>query len=110
MLHAKQRGVPLHEALGGTADRVAVGADFGIQDSIDILLKKIQEAIDQGFPRIKLKFRPGWDLPMVDAVRSTFPDFTFHIDCNAAYSPADTDLFRDAGPLSPRDDRAAAGR
>jgi O-succinylbenzoate synthase len=31
---------------------------------------------------------------MVSAVRSTFPDFTFHIDCNAAYTPKDTDLFR----------------
>jgi O-succinylbenzoate synthase len=81
-------------ALGGTGDRVAVGADFGIQDSLDVLMRKIQEAIDQGFPRIKLKFRPGWDLDMVDAVRSTFPDFTFHIDCNAAYTLADADLFR----------------
>jgi len=93
-LEAKRRGVPLHRALGGTADRVAVGADFGIQDSLDILMEKIQEAIDQGFPRIKLKFRPGWDLFMVEAVRSSFPDFTFHVDCNAAYTPADTEIFR----------------
>jgi len=27
----------------------------------------------RGLPRIKLKFRPGWDLHMVEAVRSTFP-------------------------------------
>jgi o-succinylbenzoate synthase len=94
VLDAKRRGVPLHVALGGTRDRVAVGADFGVQDSVDILLEKIQGAIDQGFPRIKLKFRPGWDLSMVEAVRSTFPDFTFHIDCNAAYTPADTEIFR----------------
>ena len=94
VLDAKRRGVPLHVALGGVGDRVAVGADFGVQDSIDILLAKIQGAVDQGFPRIKLKFRPGWDLPMVDAVRSAFPRFTFHVDCNAAYTPADTDLFR----------------
>lgn len=94
LLDARRRGLPLHQALGGTRDRVAVGADFGVQDSVDILLQKIQGAIDQGFPRIKLKFRPGWDLPMVEAVRSTFPRFTFHIDCNAAYTPADTDLFR----------------
>ena len=53
-----------------------MGADFGVQDSIDTLLEKIQGAIDQGFPRIKLKFRPGWDLPMVEAVRSTFPRFS----------------------------------
>src|SRR6266542_3353906 len=94
VLDAKRRGIPLHAALGGKGDRVPVGADFGIQDSLDMLLEKIQGAIDRGFPRIKLKFRPGWDLDMVEAVRSTFPDFTFHVDCNAAYTPADTDLFR----------------
>jgi o-succinylbenzoate synthase len=94
VLDAKRRGLPLHVALGGTRDRVAVGADFGIQDSLDILLEKIQGAIDQGFPRIKLKFRPGWDLEVVKAVRATFPRFTFHIDCNAAYTLADADLFR----------------
>src|SRR5207247_8647667 len=44
--------------------------------------------------RIKLKFRPGWDLDMVAAVRSTFPNFTFHVDCNAAYRLADADLFK----------------
>jgi len=94
VLEARRQGVPLHVALGGHADRVAVGADFGVQDSIDVLLEKIQGAIDQGFPRIKLKFRPGWDLPMIEAVRSAFPRFTFHVDCNAAYTPADTELFR----------------
>jgi len=94
VLDAKRRGLPLHRALGGTAERVAVGADFGIQDSLDMLMAKIQGAIDAGFPRVKLKFRPGWDLPMVEAVRATFPDFTFHVDCNAAYTPADTELFR----------------
>jgi O-succinylbenzoate synthase len=94
VLEAKRQGVPLHVALGGKADTVAVGADFGVQDSLDVLMQKIQGAIDQGFPRIKLKFRPGWDLDMVAAVRSTFPKLTFHIDCNAAYTPADTELFR----------------
>jgi O-succinylbenzoate synthase len=94
VLEAKRQGVPLHVALGGKADTVAVGADFGVQDSLDTLMQKIQGAIDQGFPRIKLKFRPGWDLDMVAAVRSTFPNLMFHIDCNAAYTPADTDLFR----------------
>jgi len=94
ILDAKRRGLPLHVALGSTASTVAVGADFGVQDSLDILMEKIQGAIDQGFPRIKLKFRPGWDLPMIEAVRATFPRFTFHIDCNAAYTIADVDLFR----------------
>ena len=94
VLEAKRRGVPLHVALGGKGETVAVGADFGIQDSLDTLMARIQGAIDAGFPRIKLKFRPGWDLDMVAAVRATFPDFTFHVDCNAAYTLADAELFR----------------
>jgi len=51
VLDAKRRGLPLHRALGGTADRVAVGADFGIQDSLDLLMAKVQGAVDAGFPR-----------------------------------------------------------
>ena len=94
VLEARRRGVPLHEALGGKGDRVAVGADFGVQDSLDTLMKKIQGAVDAGFPRVKLKFRPGWDLDMVAAVRSTFPDLTFHVDCNAGYTLADAGLFK----------------
>ncbi|HEY7519294.1 MAG TPA: o-succinylbenzoate synthase [Methylomirabilota bacterium] len=94
VLEAKRQGVPLHVALGGKGETVAVGADFGVQDSLDALMAKIQGAIDQGFPRIKLKFRPGWDRAMVAAVRSTFPEFPFHVDCNAAYTLADAELFR----------------
>jgi len=94
VVDAKRQGVPLHVALGGKGDVVRVGADFGIQESLDVLMARIQSAIDAGFPRIKLKFRPGWDLDMVAAVRSTFPSFTFHVDCNAAYTLGDAALFR----------------
>ena len=94
VLDARRRGVPLHVALGGARDRVAVGADFGVQPSLDALMAKIQDAVDAGFPRVKLKFRPGWDVDMVAAVRSTFPDLTMHIDCNAAYTAADAGMFR----------------
>jgi o-succinylbenzoate synthase len=94
VLDAKRRGVPLHVALGGVGDDVAVGADFGVQESLDALIALVQGAIDAGFPRIKLKMRPGWDLAMVDAVRSTFPDFPFHVDANGAYTLADTPLFQ----------------
>jgi O-succinylbenzoate synthase len=94
VLEARRQGVPLHVALGGKGDTVAVGADFGVQDSLDTLMAKIQGAIHDGYPRIKLKFRPGWDFDMVAAVRSTFPTFTFHIDGNAAYSLADAERFR----------------
>ena len=59
VLLAKREGKPLHQLLGGKAHPVAVGADFGVEDSFEILLSQIQSAVDQGYPRVKLKFRPG---------------------------------------------------
>ncbi len=94
VLAAEQQQVPLHRLLGATRDAVDVGADFGVMDSIDELLPGIGQAVDAGFRRVKLKFRPGWDLPMLAAVRSEFPDHTFHIDCNSGYRIGDVDLFR----------------
>lgn len=94
VLKAKTEGKPLHQLLGGRSRPVAVGADFGVQDRIDTLLTKIQLAIDEGYPRVKLKFRLGWDLNVLKAVRNAFPDLTVHIDCNAAFTLKHMDLFK----------------
>ena len=93
-LRSRVAGVPLHRLLGARRDCVAVGDDFGVMDSVEELLESVGESVEAGFPRIKLKFRPGWDLPVVEAVRRQHPDQTFHIDCNAGYSLDDLDLFR----------------
>jgi O-succinylbenzoate synthase len=99
VLTAKQAGKPLHQLLGGRSRPVAVGADFGVQDSVAILLQKMQRAVDEGYPRVKLKFRPGWDLEVVKAARDAFPDLTIHIDCNAAFTLKDLDLFKQVDRL-----------
>ena len=93
-LHARLKGVPLHRALGATRDAVPVGADFGVMDSVDELLPLVGQAVDQKFPRIKLKFRPGWDLNMLSAVRAQHPREVFHIDCNSGYRISDAGLFK----------------
>lgn len=93
-LKARMDGVPLGRLLGATRTRVEAGSDFGVQDSLDMLLAKIQGAIDQGFKRTKLKVRPGWDREMLQVVRETFPRHTFHIDCNSGYSLDDLPFFK----------------
>ena len=98
-LQAKIEGRPLHELLGGTPRKVDAGADFGIQDSVEMLLAKIQVAIDRGYKRIKLKYGPGWDLEVLKAVRTTFPAHTFHIDCNAGYTLDDLPMFKQIDKL-----------
>ena len=88
-LHANFTGRPLHGLLAKAAGRwarseVAVGADFGVMDSIDDLLAGIGQAVETGFPRMKLKFRPGWDLPMLRASGGSFPSRRFTSIATAA--------------------------
>ncbi len=93
-LQSRLQNRPLHELLGATRSLVPVGADFGVMDSVGDLLAAIGPAVSEGFPRIKLKFRPGWDVPMLAAVRKDFPDAVFHIDCNSGYRLSDLPLFQ----------------
>lgn len=82
---AMKEGKPLYQLLGGKRDRFDVGADFGIMDSVGDLMTGVRQAFERGFKRVKLKFRPGWDVNMLRAVRSEFPSQTIHIDCNSGY-------------------------
>lgn len=93
-LQARMVGQPLGRLLGATRTRVDAGSDFGVQDSFDMLLEKIQGAVDAGFKRTKLKVRRGWDLDMLKVVRAAFPRHTFHIDCNSGYTLDDLALFK----------------
>lgn len=94
-LYSLQENRPLHELLGASRSEVAVGADFGVMDRIDDLLEDIDRAVEEGFPRVKLKFRPGWDVDMLRAVRDRHPEQTIHIDCNSGYRIGDADLFKE---------------
>ncbi len=88
-LQAKLEGKPLYRLIGGCRNTIDVGADFGVMDSVELLIETISESIRQGFKRVKLKYRPGWELDMIEKVRSTFPDTVFHVDCNSAYTLED---------------------
>jgi o-succinylbenzoate synthase len=85
-LYARQRGVPLSQALGGTRTRIASGVSIGIQDSFDQLLQKIETELEAGYQRIKIKIKPGWDVNTVAAVRQRFGSIPLMVDANAAYS------------------------
>ena len=61
-------------------EAVEVGPTFDQMDSIDDLLSAIQQAEGAGFQRVGLKFRPGWDLPVVRAVCQAYPEAVLHID------------------------------
>lgn len=86
VLDATMKGQPLHRLLGARRDAVDVGADFGVMDSLEELVAAVGEALEQGFARVKLKYRRGWDIPMIRSVRRAFGDAVLHVDCNSGYS------------------------
>ncbi|HLS68499.1 MAG TPA: o-succinylbenzoate synthase, partial [Kiloniellales bacterium] len=93
--HARLEGQPLWQLIGGTDNRVEVGADIAVLSDIDALLTEIAKAQEVGFKRTKLKFRPGWDVGMVRSVREAFPDAVIHVDCNSGFTLDDLPLFRE---------------
>ncbi|HSL22114.1 MAG TPA: o-succinylbenzoate synthase [Vicinamibacterales bacterium] len=93
-LHARQEGVPLSRALGGTRARIESGVSIGIQDSLDDLLRKVDTELAAGYRRIKIKIKPGWDVDAVRAVRRRFGEVPLMADANAAYTLADADHLR----------------
>ena len=93
-LEAKKRGVPLWKHLGGVQTDIPCGVSIGIQDSIEILISKIEKEWAVGYPRIKIKIQPGWDLNVVERVRQRFPDIRLMGDANSAYTLKDAALFK----------------
>jgi O-succinylbenzoate synthase len=83
---AKQKALPLWKLLGGTRTEIACGVSIGIQDSIEQLLDKIQTELAAGYRRIKLKVKPGWDLNVLEKVRSRWAGITLSCDANSAYT------------------------
>ncbi|MCL2782112.1 MAG: o-succinylbenzoate synthase [Actinomycetia bacterium] len=87
-LYGRVAGESLAALVGGTAERCEAGVSLGIEPTIDDLLTQVQAHLAQGYRRIKLKIRPGWDVAPVRAVREAFGDVTLQVDANTAY-PAD---------------------
>jgi o-succinylbenzoate synthase len=83
---ARQKQVPLWKLLGGTRGEIPCGVSIGIQDSVEQLLEKIQVELAAGYRRIKVKVKPGWDVNVLEKIRSRWADITLSCDANSAYT------------------------
>jgi O-succinylbenzoate synthase len=99
-LLAKAKGISLSEMLGGVRDRVEVGVSIGIQPTLQGLLDRIDQFIDKGYGRIKMKIEPGWELEPISAVRERRPDIKLMADANSAFSLDDAPLFQQMDPYN----------
>lgn len=95
----RREGRSLAARLGAVAERVPCGVAAGIAPSVEALLDEIEGYVRQGYRRVKLKVRPGWDVVPVAAVRERFgADLTLQADANGAYGPDGTDALRALDP------------
>jgi len=85
-LYAKQKGESLSRLLGGVKDKVEIGVSIGIQKSIEVLLEKVNSYISEGYRRIKIKIKPGYDILPVREIRKQWEDFPLQVDANSGYS------------------------
>lgn len=86
-LAAAATGVSLAALVGGSATAVAAGESLSITQTLEETLEEVALRLEEGYQRIKLKIRPGWDVGVVAAVREQIgDDVMLQVDANAAYT------------------------
>ena len=85
-------GRSMADALGGTRPAVPVGVSVGIPDSLDELCRTVDEHLEDGYRRVKLKIKPGFDVEPVETVRNHVgSEVELQVDGNAAYRAEEID-------------------
>ncbi len=82
----KTQGRSLKDMLGGKEQRVQVGVSVGLQESPQKLVEVVQDYLNLGYQRIKIKIKPGRDVQDALAVRRAFPGLRLQVDANSAYT------------------------
>ena len=93
-LYAKRNKLTLAEALGGTAEKIEVGISIGIQKSTEDLIELVRGYIAEGYKRMKVKIKPGFDINVIQALREAFPNVPLMADANSAYTLEDIDVLK----------------
>lgn len=93
-LYAKRNGMTLAEALGGKSERIEVGISIGINENMDALVETVRGFIEEGYKRIKVKIKPGFDVEVMRELRKQFPDMPMMADANSAYRLEDLDVLK----------------
>ncbi|PTM57847.1 o-succinylbenzoate synthase [Desmospora activa] len=92
--YAKESGLSLADALGGERKKIAAGVAVGAKSSLDAMLAEIQERVEDGYRRVKVKIGPGADVAIIAAIRERFPQLPLLADANSAYTLADIDRLK----------------
>lgn len=93
-IYAQQTNQSLASALGGKKDKIEVGISIGIQNSIEQLVEVVDQHVKEGYKRIKVKIKPGWDVDVMRTLREQFPNVAIMADANSAYRLKDVEILK----------------
>lgn len=94
-LYAKREQVTLARALGGQLEKIEVGISIGINENMQELIETVRGFVEEGYKRIKVKIKPGFDVDVMRELRKQFPDVPMMADANSAYRLEDTELLKE---------------
>lgn len=81
----RRQGRSLADRFGAVVDRVPCGVSVGMSPTVEAVTDAVDGYVAAGYPRIKLKVQPGFDLDLLAAVRDRHPDVPLQVDANTAY-------------------------
>lgn len=93
-LEARLANLPLYKYIGGSKRRIPSGVSIGVKKRIEDLIRDISKRLEEGYLRIKIKIKPGWDLKVIKSIRKEYPDIPLQVDANSAYTLKDTSLLK----------------
>lgn len=99
-LYARQLNLPLYRVFGGERTSIPAGVSIGIQDSLGELADRVASELAEGYRRVKIKVKPGWDVEAVEMIRARLGDVPLMVDANAAYTLDDAAHLKRLDPFN----------
>jgi O-succinylbenzoate synthase len=94
-LYCKRKGISLAAALGGKKREIDVGVSIGIEPEVDMVLRNIERFVEQGYKRMKVKIKPGFDIRPLEAIRKRYGSgLLLMADANSAYTLEQIDVLK----------------
>ncbi len=91
--HSKLKGKPLSDTLGESKGYSEIGISLGI-DKPNLMTKRIGEALEKGYKRVKVKIDRGKEYEILRSIRDEFPEISLSADANSCYTPNDLRALR----------------
>jgi O-succinylbenzoate synthase len=89
----RAQGRSMGAFFGAEREWVDCGVSVGIAPTLEELMDEVMGYVEEGYRRIKLKIKPGWDLVPTGAVREELgPKGLLQVDANTAYVADDIPL------------------